>query len=342
MSDPANPERVAFQETDYAIHNCYLDGAVGYFTGLEADGSSLVVVDLAGDDPTEVARWSITSQDERWADVPWTLWPVHDIWVQDGLAALAHWDAGTWLVDVSDPADPQYVADVGGRSPADLADLDERAAHEATVALPGNSHFVTFDDDRSVLAVGEEAWNVDETGRGPGGITLYDVSDPTDPTRLSRVEPPVTPDATFGGTWTTAHNFELRGDRLYSAWYQGGVKLHDVSDPAVPEELSWWRQPDEASFWTARVGVPGEFFVASSLGDPDPTREAVYVFPDEIGQQANPPALANVSTGGGNGSIQQTPTTPTATPTTTTDGQASLGLGVGLGATLYGAWRARR
>ncbi|MFB6227235.1 MAG: hypothetical protein ABEH88_01405 [Halobacteriales archaeon] len=82
-----------------------------------------------------------------------------------------------------------------------------------------------------------------------------------------------------GGLWTTAHNFEIHGDRLYSSWYRAGVKIHDISDPGSPELLAWWLRPRETSFWTAQVGVPGEFFIASSASSassgPTESREAL-------------------------------------------------------------------
>ena len=70
-------------------------------------------------------------------------------------------------------------------------------------------------------------------------------------------------DPTKEGINTTPHNMDLRGDRLYTSWYDGGVKIHDVSDPGRPELLAWWRAPRRWSFWTAQYATD-EFFVASS------------------------------------------------------------------------------
>ena len=125
VSDPADPVERAFFETDYPIHNCLLVDGLAYLTGNGAseDGNPLVVVDVAGDEPTEVGRWSLLSADDRWADVDRSLWTLHDVWVQGGIAYCAHWDAGTWLVDVRDPADPSAVGSLGTRDPAALAAL---------------------------------------------------------------------------------------------------------------------------------------------------------------------------------------------------------------------------
>jgi hypothetical protein len=52
---------------------------------------------------------------------------------------------------------------------------------------------VTVNDDGSLLGLGMEAWDVDATDRdgGPGGIELWDVSEPGEPIKLSEIHPPV-------------------------------------------------------------------------------------------------------------------------------------------------------
>lgn len=300
VSDPADPVERAFFETDYPIHNCLLVDGLAYLTGNGAseDGNPLVVVDVAGDEPTEVGRWSLLSADDRWADVDRSLWTLHDVWVQGGIAYCAHWDAGTWLVDVRDPADPSAVGSLGTRDPAALADLSPEAARREATIPPGNHHSTATNPAGDLLAVGRETWAVDtESGLlgGPGGIDLWDVGDPATPERLATIGPPPTRDPTVGGLWTTAHNFELADGVLYAAWYQGGVSRHDVSDPATPVRQSWWRDPGAARFWTARLGVAGSetgFFVASSDGRSG-TEAALYTFPDHAGEQLDPPALVD-------------------------------------------------
>ena len=75
-----------------------------------------------------------------------------------------------------------------------------------------------------------------------------------------------------------------------------------MSDPANPAELVWWREPDEAVFWTAQIGVPGDFFVGSSAesdgGFQLASTGALYTFPDEAGEQASPPSLVDSSATG--------------------------------------------
>lgn len=319
VSDPANPRRTGFFETDYPIHNGYLEDGVAYLTANDGAANPAVLVDVSGDAMEELSRWSCVDHDSAWRNVHPYLRSCHDLYVQDGTMYVAYWDAGTWLVDVGDPANPEYVNHFGYYDVDALQDVEDPGREG--IALPGNSHYVAVDDDASVLASGAEAWDPDpeDDDAGQGGLDLWDVSDPQNPEKLSFIAPPPTPDGTRRGTWTTSHNFEFRGDRLFTSWYQGGVKIHDVSDPANPEELAWWRQPDQARFWTARYAT-GDAFVAGSMMGGEDYPEGVYVFPNRAGEQANPPALVGddtTTTATTQPTTEATTTRPTTTAATT-------------------------
>jgi hypothetical protein len=246
---------------------------------------------------------------------------------------------------------------------------------------PGNHHYVATDESGTILGVGRESWGrrvtedatatpaadvaANDSGAsgtaaslsaapgeefvgGPSGIDLWDVSDPARPTPLSTIPAPASPDPTYGGVWTTAHNFELSGGVLYSSWYRGGVKRHDVSDPAAPTEVSWWRDPDAASFWTARLAAPGEregFFVASSMGVGD-APAGLYTFPDHAGEQADPPGVLPSGTATPRPRYgTATPGGSAATPGSGTGGGISApGFGVvaGVSGMALAAWRLLR
>ncbi|MFC6836625.1 LVIVD repeat-containing protein [Halomarina ordinaria] len=332
VADPAAPERLAVYETDFFHHNVYFDDGVLYFGANGLPGNPLVMVDadaLAADDPNpELGRWSPAAEDDRWLDVPFGVFNLHDIWVQEGVAALAYWDAGTWLVDVSDPAAPDPIVKVRGYDPEDLAGLSDQAVASRQFQLPGNDHFVAFDDDMSLLGLGMEAWDqTPDDGEGsPGGIDLYDVSTLAAPELVHSFAAPPTDDPSYSGTWTTSHNFELTGGRLYASWYQGGVSVHDVRDPSDPTPLAEWRDEVETSFWTARAARPGEFFVASSANflEWDVT-EALYTFPDPDLEESVP--NTTTPTPGGNASNGTDGPTANGSTANGTNGSAANGSG---------------
>ena len=330
VSDPSDPREVGFYATEFPIHNCDLDGRYGYLTGNDGDANPLVVVDL--DTSSEVARWSVADVDEAWTDVRSGLRTVHDVTVRNGVAALAYWDAGTYLLDVADPADPALL---GAVDPGDPADLRTPPPREGTTP-PGNHHYSLLSPAGDVLAVGRETWAVEYDGDvlgGPSGVDLYDVSDPAAPALLSSVDPPRTPDPTFAGTWTTAHNLDLTADTLYTSWYQGGVKRHDVSDPADPVEETWWAAPTDTRFWTARLAVPGECFVASSMGarGGEGTDAGLWTFPDAPGTGGDRSRFEGVARAATDTASATATRTERPTPSPTSSPTASRAAGPGVG-----------
>jgi hypothetical protein len=295
VSDPAKPTQTTdFYRTGFAIHNADFDGEYAYLTNNDAGNRPMTVVDVSGGTPVEVGRWSPLDVElpgvDGWSGLNRVPGVIHDLYVHGETAYCVYWDAGTWLVDVSDPADPAYVTHVGDYDLGELVSLSNQEFGRMYREAPGNDHYVTVDEDADLMAVGGEGWDDPATDNGgPAGIDLWDVTDPTSPERLATIRPETAPDLTLQGTWTTSHNFDLANGRLYSSWYDAGVKLHDVSDPANPELLAWWRDPDRARFWTAQSGIEDEFFVASSY-PADGHRGGLYVFPDEAGEQLAPPA----------------------------------------------------
>lgn len=339
VTDPTDPQPMKTYETTYTIHNSDLHGEYAYLT----DGRELDVVHVAPDQPESVARWSPADYDAGYAELSGNLVNLHDMYVQNERAYLAYWDAGGWILDVGDPANPEYVGHGAEYSLSELQEVSGTETIEYALEPEGNAHYVQPDDDDDLLAVGGESWNLeggvddDESDEedlgGPSGIVLYDIADPASPERLTEIEPPEPPEGETarrdGGFWTTSHNFEIVGDYLYSSWYRGGVKVHDVSDPADPEELAHWMDGDRASFWTAQVGVPGDFFIATSFRHPTERGGpgGFYTFPDPSDSGATvTPSGAEVdlptdtaepvgTTASGETATSTDAATPTATPT---------------------------
>jgi hypothetical protein len=261
VSDPSAPARVTVHETDSFNHNCFATDGLVYLCGNTGDRNGVVIVDARSGD--EVGRWSLADRDERWGAVRLQNWVLHDVFVHDDVAYLPYWDAGTVVLDVSDPTTPEFLTRLRGRDPTALAALTGEEARDEATEPPGNDHYAATNDDGTLLGIGVESWDADpdDDEGGPDGITLYDVSDPAAPAELAVIEPPPTPDAGFTGVWTTSHNFAFRGDRLYTSWYRGGVRVYDVSEPSAPELVARWRDSYGTSFWTAEPATD-EFFVA--------------------------------------------------------------------------------
>jgi len=368
VSDPNAPERVAVHETDFFNHNCDIDDGVVALCGNDGDRNPLVTVDAETGE--ELGRWSVVDAEPAWAEVPFGPWQLHDVALVDGTAYLAYWDAGTWLVDVSDPAAPTLVGKVRGESVEEYTDMESDERSEATFQPPGNDHYAAPNDDGTLLCISAEAWDIDppEEDVRPGSLFLYDVSDPSEPTELAEIPAPKTTDEGYGGIWTTSHNFDIRGDTLVSSWYRGGVRVYDIADPTTPILLASWRDDEATSFWTAQH-VTDEVFVASSRGEPGPGAEAdastaaLYTFPLPDAAVSDPPANATATPTPASPPVNTTTTPPPASPpanatvtptdtptppgdptptTTAPPGQPGFGVAATLAALGVGAWRLLR
>jgi hypothetical protein len=327
VRDRRDPRRVAGYEFDSTVHNCDFDGRFAYLTANSREANPLVVVDTETE--REVGTWSLFDVDARWRDVSAGLRSLHDVTVQGDRAYLAHWDAGTWILDVTDPAAPELVSKVRGRDPATLAAVDDPGRENRVP--PGNDHYVTVDEDATLLGVGSETFGLEDGAGGPSGIELFDVSDPTTPQSLATIDPPPSDDPTRDGVLTTAHNFELVDGRCYASWYLGGLTVHDVSDPATPREVFAWRDSQRASFWTAQRA--GDTFVATStnaLGGVE-VQPGLYTFSDPPWDGA---AGTDATAGTAKSHAGDDPAVSGA-------GGAGFGVGAALSAVAVWAWRHR-
>jgi hypothetical protein len=292
VTDPNDPTRVGdwFHTPDHGNHNCDLHDGVAYLTGNTRDGPKVVAVDVSAPPFETLGTWQPSDWDDAWAEAPNTV--IHDLYAHGEYVYAAYWDAGTFVIDASDPANMSFVSRVGDHSIKELRSWSDSRARREYLEPPGNDHYVTVDEDARIMAEGGESWDInnDDTG-GPSGITIYDISDKADPRRLAHIDAPssdnnsLEPDATE----TTSHNFDIHSGRLYASWYQGGVTVHDISSPSAPERIAWWADVDARSFWTAQLAVDGDFFVGTSFGGD--YREGLLTFPDDAGgRMPNPPA----------------------------------------------------
>jgi hypothetical protein len=322
VSDPTSPEQINHYSSFSSIHNCYLQGRFAYLTG----GKKFKVVDMGRDGGSFVGDWL---PDDGFEKLSRSLAYVHDLYVEGDRAYVAYWDGGSYVVDVSDPTEPETLGRAGNRTLEELQDIPSDEYGEASLEPPGNAHYVQPAKGGDVMLVGGESWDLssdtdespeEDTG-GPSGIEFWDISNLESPTKLATIAPPSVPEGKTayrrGGFWTTSHNFEVHGDSLYSSWYQGGVTVHDISDPANPTELASWRDGENSAIWGTAVGVPGETFVASDYTSDG----AVMVFDDPTDAQptttAEPTATYTFTpTPTPTPTPEPTPTpTPTATPT---------------------------
>ena len=141
---------------------------------------------------------------------------IHDIWVVDGVAYTSNWGDGVAVIDVGggdrggSPSNPVLMyrfGDVGG------------STHAVFPYWSPTGRFYIFMGDEIVGT----SFNVAARTRTPpymaGYIHVVDFTDPDHPEEIARY------DVSGAGS----HNMWIDGDRLYAAFYNGGMRVIDIS-----------------------------------------------------------------------------------------------------------------
>ncbi|WP_254533524.1 LVIVD repeat-containing protein [Natrinema gelatinilyticum] len=261
VSDRTDPVEIGFVDIGHHIHNSFLQDGYAYLTVNESGDAAFseartTIVDVRDpSNPEVVGEYRLKDDFPKFA--MGGVNPCHDIYVLDDLLYQAFWDAGIVVADVSDPTDPQLLAQFGEAPTADDPGFDI----EEYLTLPGNAHYVQPSPDGDLVYVGAESFPedfVEEPDNDDyGGIKIFDVSDYDDPRELARVDPPNV------DAFRTSHNFDVTSNRLHASWYDGGVTVHDVTDPANPERLAGYAT-ETTSFWAAVAAQ--DFTVGSDIG----------------------------------------------------------------------------
>lgn len=223
LADPRNPTVASVYEENLTggVHNVF---ATETHLFALSGGDKYVIIDMSDIyNPTYVSEYN--HPDSR----------IHDVWVRDGVAYSAEWGTGVVVVDVGNG---RWGGSIDNPTLVTTFPLPTGATH---AVFP----YYSESADKMYLFVGDEimsrnglAWSGyprsmgsyasrydPETGLGgiplttQGYIQIVDFTDPENPEMVARYEVPE-----FG-----THNFWIEDDRLYQAYYEGGVRVVDVS-----------------------------------------------------------------------------------------------------------------
>ncbi|HUF89934.1 MAG TPA: hypothetical protein VMR66_08125 [Gemmatimonadota bacterium] len=200
LADPARPALVSeYTETLTAgVHNVFWHGSLVYAVN---DGTGdMHIIDLTDPaSPKEIGRWGIDAPGKS----------LHDVWVQDGIAYLSYLGNGLVILDVGG-------AGMGGTAAAPV--------QVSRIFYPGGPTHSAI-RHRDYVFVGDEDFSTtgtvpSVTGSDPRGpVHVIEVKDLAHPKYVGRYEVPE----------AGAHNFWVQDDRLYIGYYQGGIRVVDVS-----------------------------------------------------------------------------------------------------------------
>ncbi len=251
LTEPAHPEVLATYTEGLTggVHNTFIAGDLVY--AVHNGTLDVHIIDLS--DPTaphEVGRWGIDRPGKY----------LHDFWVVDGIGYASYWDDGVWILDVGDgrwggtPTEPVVISSY---------EYPEGHTH---VAFPYRNS-----DGHDYLFVGDEIFGCEECVSraglhedGPRGfVHVLSMNDPENPVEVGRYEVPE----------AGAHNLWATDDRLYVAYYQGGLRVVDISGELRGD---LYRQGREVSWFP--TGHPEGYTPNSPMAwGPQPYRENIFV-----------------------------------------------------------------
>ena len=138
---------------------------------------------------------------------------IHDVWVEDGIAYSSNWQDGVQMVDVGNG--------IAGGSPANPVQF-------ASYKYPSGAHHATFpftspSTGKFYAVLGDEIFPHGLNMNGPniagGFLHFVDFTDLDNPEEIARFEVP----------GVGSHNYWIDDEILYVAFYNGGIRVVDIS-----------------------------------------------------------------------------------------------------------------
>jgi choice-of-anchor B domain-containing protein len=223
ISDAAHPTIITHFTDGLTggVHNVWIEGDIVYAAH---NGTSAVhIVDISDPaNPVNVGRWQVDNPARS----------LHDVMVLDGLAYLSYWDDGLVILDVGagikggTPTEPQFVSQ-----------YEYRTKHGAE-SYGNTHHAIRY---RNYVFLADEIFGCSECVNGPRGhVHVVDVTDIENPRGV----------ATYRVPEAGAHNLWAEGDKLYVAYYQGGLRVVDISGELMGDlyrqgrEIGWYMTED--------------------------------------------------------------------------------------------------
>jgi len=221
VTDPRNVSIISefSEKLTGGVHNLFIDN--GYVYALSA-GRKYYSIDIKDPmNPRIVGEFELDTPGHS----------VHDVWIVDGIAYSSNWEDGVQLVDVGNG--------IANGSP-------ENPVRFASYAYPSGSNHAAFpyndkETGKFYVIAGDEEFpygsdpDGDTPERAAGFLHVIDFTDLDNPREVAWFEVP------FAGS----HNFWIEDDILYAAFYNGGLRIIDLSGELLGDlhrqgrEIAW-------------------------------------------------------------------------------------------------------
>ena len=239
VSDPYNVTISAAYNDDMTggVHNAFIYENHIYAVN---NGRKYDIINI--DDPKKPFRVGVYELDSPGHS-------IHDVWIEDGIAYSSNWADGVVAVDIGglkfdekNRSQKQFnplLAKAGQGSPSNpvhLADFKDINGHNHA-AFP----FKSQSTDKFYIVGGDEwfPWRYPGKPRPyqpRGGFHFYDFTDIENPKE----------EAVYTITEAGSHNHWIQGDTLIAAYYNGGLRIVDISGDLLGDI---YRQGREIAFY---------------------------------------------------------------------------------------------
>lgn len=248
VSDPSEVELIA-EHTDEltgGVHNAFIHEGYVYAV---SNARRIEIVDVSESrSPETVAQFELETPGHS----------VHDVWVKDGIAYTSNWADGVVAIDVGNG--------IAGGSPTEPIEISRYSYPNpwAHAAFPYRDE----KDDRFYVIVGDEAFpnglNVVGQPTIPAGwLHFVDFSQWDRPKEVARYRIP--------GAGT--HNFWVRDDTLYVAYYNAGLRVVDLSGELMGNLWEQGREIDHFVPTDPQAVVPN----AAMTWGPQPHKGVIFI-----------------------------------------------------------------
>jgi hypothetical protein len=240
ISDINQPREISFFKTGgRGVHKFWVDCSKKFaYISTELDGylgAILMIIDFRDPyNPTEVSRWWLPGQWIEGGETPtWNTsehsYRLHHPVVLGNRAYLGYWDAGYIILDISDIHNPRMISHCNYTPPYGGA---FHTALPIEREIMGRSWLVVFQESLAPyhLEGKKLMWMVDITyEENPVPVSTFQVPVEGFNLELDRF-----------GPHQPHEDTNLRNNLVYAAWFGGGLRVIDVSDPYQPNEIGFY------------------------------------------------------------------------------------------------------
>ncbi len=219
------------------VHNVFINK--GYVYAL-SNGQWYEIIDISDpSNPKGVSKFTLPNSMES----------IHDVWIEDGIAYSSNWSDGIAMVDIGNG--------IAGGTPENPVEITR--AHVQGDANHAAFPYKSKDTGKFYVIAGDEIFPLEamykmetkELFSPAGYLHFMDMTDPENPKEVARYEVPE----------AGSHNFWIKDDLLFVGYYNGGVRVVDISGDLMGDLYEQGREIARFKPYDSEGYIPNAPFV---------------------------------------------------------------------------------